>query len=35
MMHVNQIIMFYTLNCYSAVCQVYLNKTAREKIQFI
>ena len=27
MMYVSQIIMWYTLNLYSAVCQLYLNKT--------
>ena len=32
MMHVSQIIMLYTLNLYSAVCQLYLNKTGRKKI---
>ena len=31
MMYVNQIIMLYTLNLYSAVCQLYLNKTGRKK----
>ena len=31
-MHVNQIIMLYTLNFYNAICQVYLNKASREKI---
>ena len=31
MMYVNHIIMLYTLNLYSAVCQSYLNKTGRKK----
>ena len=31
MMHVNQIIMLYTLNLYSTVCQYYLNKAGRKK----
>ena len=31
MMYVNQIIMLYTLNLYSAVCQLHLNKTRRKK----
>ena len=31
MMPVSQIIMLYTLNLYSAVCQLYLNKTGRKK----
>ena len=26
MMYVSQVIMLYTLNLYSAVCQLYLNK---------
>ena len=30
-MYVSQIIMLYTLNLYSAVCQLYLNKTGRTK----
>ena len=30
MMYVTQIIMLYTLNLYSAVCQIYLNKTGRK-----
>ena len=29
-MYVSQIIMLYTLNLYSAVCQLYLNKTGRK-----
>ena len=29
MMYVGQIIMLYMLNLYSAVCQLYLNKTER------
>ena len=29
-MHVSQIIMLYTLNLYSAVYQLYLNKTGRK-----
>ena len=32
MTSVSQIIMLYTLNFYSAICQLYLNKTGREKI---
>ena len=31
MMYVNQIIMLYILNLYSAVSQLYLNKTGRKK----
>ena len=31
MMYVNQITMLYTLNLYSAVCQLYLNETGRGK----
>ena len=31
MMYVSQINMLYTLNLYSAVCQLYLNKTGGEK----
>ena len=31
MMYVSQIIMLYTLNLYSAECQLYLNKTGRKK----
>ena len=34
MIYVSQIIMLYTLNFYSAVCQLYLNKTGRKKIFF-
>ena len=35
MMYVSQVIMLYTLNLYSAVCQLYLNKTGGEKcVQF-
>ena len=30
-MHVSQIIMLYTLNLYSAMYQLYLNKTGRKK----
>ena len=30
MMYVSQIIMLYALNLYSAVCQLYLNKTRRK-----
>ena len=33
MMHVSQIIMLYTLNLYSAVCQLYLNKNRRKNKQ--
>ena len=31
MMYTNQIIMLYTLNLYSDVCQLYLTKTGRRK----
>ena len=31
MMYVSQIIMLYTLNLYSAVCQLFPNKTGRKK----
>ena len=31
MMYVSQIIMLYTLNLYSALGQLYLNKTGRKK----
>ena len=31
MMYVRQIIMLYTLNLSSAVCQLYLNKTGEKK----
>ena len=31
MMHISQIIMLYTLNLYSAPCQLYLNKPGRKK----
>ena len=31
MMYVSQIIMLHTLNLYSAVCQLYLNKTGRKE----
>ena len=31
MMYISQIIMMYTLNLYSALCQLYLNKTERKK----
>ena len=31
MTSVSQIIMLYTLNFYSAICQLYLNKTGIEK----
>ena len=30
MMHVNQIIMLYTLSLYSALCQLYLKKAGRK-----
>ena len=33
MMYVSQIIMLYTLNLYSAVCQLYLSKTGRKKLK--
>ena len=32
MVHVIQIIMPYTLNLYSAVCQLHLNKNGRKKM---
>ena len=32
MMYVSQIIMPYTLNIYSAVCQLCLNNTEREEL---
>ena len=31
MMYVSQIIMLYTLNFYSAICQLYLNKSGTKK----
>ena len=31
MMYVSQVIMLYTLNIYSAISQLYLNKTGRKK----
>ena len=31
MMYLSQIIMLYTLNVYSSVCRLYLNKTWRKK----
>ena len=31
MLYVSQIIIFYTLNLYSARCQLYLNKTGKNK----
>ena len=31
MTYVSQIFMLYILNLYNAVCQLYLNKTGREK----
>ena len=33
MMYVRQIIMMYNFNLYSAVCQLYLNKTGRKQQQ--
>ena len=33
MMYLSKIIMLFTLNLYSAICQLYLNKTGREKIK--
>lgn len=33
MMYVNKIIMLYTLNLYSAICQLYINKTGRKRSQ--
>ena len=35
MMYVSQIIMLYTLNLYSAVCQLYLKKTGRKKLRVL
>ena len=35
MLYVNKIIMLYTLNMYSAVCQLNLNKTGRKNILII
>ena len=32
MMYISQVIMLYTLNLYSAVCQLFLNKTGRGEI---
>ena len=32
MMYISQIIMLYALNLYSAICQLYLNKTRRKKL---
>ena len=32
-MYISQIIMLYTLNLYSAVCQLHLNKTGRKKLK--
>ena len=31
MMYVSQIVMLHTLNLFSAVCELYLNKTGRKK----
>ena len=31
MIYVSQVIMLYTLNLHSAVCQLYLNKIGREE----
>ena len=31
MMYVTQVIILYTLNLYSAVCQLYLSKTEKKK----
>ena len=33
MMYASQTIMLYTWNLYSAVCQLYFNKTGRKKTQ--
>ena len=33
MMYVNEIIMQYTLNLYSAIYQLYLNETGRKNFQ--
>ena len=33
MMYVSHIIMLYTLTLYSAVCQLYLNKTVKRKCE--
>ena len=30
-MYVSEVMMLYTLNLYSAVCQLYLNNTERKK----
>ena len=30
MMYVTQVIMLYTLNLYSAICQLYLSKTEKK-----
>ena len=35
MMYVSQIIMLYTLNLHSVVCQLYLNKPRRKCIEII
>ena len=35
MVYVSQIIMLYTLNLYSAECQLYLNKTRRKKKEYL
>ena len=33
MMYVNKIIMLYTLNLYSVVCQLYLYKTGKKNLK--
>ena len=33
MIYASQIILLYTLNLYSAVCQLYLSETGRKKSQ--
>ena len=35
MMYISQIIMLYTLNLYSAICQLYLNKMGTNNIKNI
>ena len=32
MMYISQITMLYALNLYSAVCQLYLNKTGKKDV---
>lgn len=33
MMYVSQIIILYTLNLHSAICQLYLNETGKPKVK--